>query len=75
MGGSCPIEEVVSDPETEHLLAKYLLGKTLYLRTELPELQKPMLEELGLLDDPESLLAIESAFAKWREYLRQQNKG
>jgi hypothetical protein len=60
----CPIEDTAADDEVRHFIDRFFIAKSLQRATGLPEIQRRIFKELGLLDDEMFLLEVEINFRK-----------
>lgn len=60
----CEIEDVAADVEIHHFLERYIGAKALFQSTGLASLQERIFTELGLMDDLDTLMALEILWCK-----------
>jgi hypothetical protein len=70
----CPIEALATDVALNARLQRYQKAKALQQLTEMPEIAKPILQEIGLIDDTDTLLELEYLYAK-DQLRRHEQKG
>lgn len=60
----CPIESIATDEKINRLIAKFEIAKQLGAISGVPETQRRIFEEIGLLDDPLLHVQLEIIWAK-----------
>lgn len=68
----CPIEDIATDLDIDNFLNKFQMAKGLFQLTEMPDAQREIFKELGLLDNPEFHLELELLFAKGLQQRRDR---
>jgi len=58
----CPVEDLATDIDLNEAVSKFVNAKMLYEYNGIPEIARQVYEELGLLEDLDALLNMESSF-------------
>lgn len=70
----CEIEELATDPGITEFLDEYLKAVALRALTGSNETQNRILKDLGLLDDPDTLLSLELVVIEAQKLQQEKDK-
>lgn len=73
-GAGCPIEDLASDPVVNEFLDRYRLAKHLRDCSDLSIVEERMVEELGLLEHPETHARLELLWIKNQQRQNQKKQ-
>lgn len=67
----CPIGDTAPSQENERIIMGFLEAKKMQCATNLPETSRPMLDDVGLIEDVKLLSALESVWIEYLKYKRE----